>query len=113
VPGSASSTERYDDLFELFEAFDYSNFPNFEYFAEFFDYEPKTLQRRLSQQGSSFSELVDRARRSQAESMLRQGTLKIQKISDALGYRNPSAFDRAFTRWRGISPKRWQSRLGA
>ena len=107
-----AATEPCTDLFEIFEAFDYSNFPGFESFAEFFDYEPKSLQRRLARQGTSFSELLDRARRKQAESMLRQGKLQIQEISEALGYRNPSAFNRAFTRWQGFSPKRWQSRLG-
>ena len=100
------------DLARVFQIFDYSSFPKFESFAEYFDYEPKTLQRRLTERGMSFSKLVDDARRIQAESMLRDCNLPIQQISEALGYRNPSAFDRAFVRWHGMAPKQWRKETG-
>ena len=112
VAARESVEERFADLAGIFAVFDYSNFPHFESFAEFVDYEPKTLQRRLTEQGQSFSRLVDGARRTRAESLLRDGNMPIQQISEALGYRNPSAFDRAFVRWHGMPPKRWRKETG-
>ena len=69
-----------------------------------------TLYRRLKQDGSSFSELVDVARKDLAARMIRRGA-PIGAVSDALGYRDQSAFHRAFRRWFGQSPGEWRAAL--
>ena len=65
---------------------------------------PRTLQRRLCEEGSSFSELLDELRRNLASSLLRKPDLGIHEVAFLLGYSEPSAFYRAFRRWQDTSP---------
>jgi len=60
---------------------------------------PRTLQRRLQQEGTSFDELVDGARRAQARSLEQLGT-PAKEIAFRLGFQDPSALSRARRRWR-------------
>lgn len=99
------------DLATIFTQFNFTDFPNIEGFGKFLGYEPKTLQRRFSDLGTSFSKLVDHARQVQALTLLERGDTQIQEISAALGYQNASAFNRAFFRWQGMSPKEWCIRV--
>ncbi len=69
----------------------------------------RTLQRKLDAEGSSFQALLDSTRKSLAERWLREHHMNIQQIADALGFANPSAFTRAFKRWRGQSPEQFRS----
>lgn len=65
---------------------------------------PRTLQRRLREEGTSLAALVDEVRRSRAEALLR-ANLAIGEIAYLLGYSEASAFHRAFRRWTGGTPE--------
>lgn len=67
-----------------------------------------SLQRRLREQGQSFSQLVDAVRRQLAGCYLRQQQLPISHLAPLLGYSETSAFSRAFRRWFGVSPRQWR-----
>lgn len=67
-----------------------------------------SLQRRLREQGLSFSTLVDSLRRELAIYYLRQQQLPISELAPLLGYSETSAFSRAFRRWFGVSPRQWR-----
>ena len=71
----------------------------------------RSLQRHLAQQGTSFSKLIERTRRQHALELLVQDDLNISEIAQALGYKDPSNFCRAFHKWTGQSPKRCQSKM--
>jgi AraC-like DNA-binding protein len=71
---------------------------------------PRTLQRRLSESGWSFSQLLEEQRRLMAERLLREGNLPLSNIASFLGYSDQSAFNHAFERWHGTSPSRWNRR---
>lgn len=64
---------------------------------------PRSLQRRLKDEGSSFQEMREDVRRELAERYL-QDDLAISEISFLLGFSEPSAFFRAFKRWNGLTP---------
>ncbi len=64
----------------------------------------RTLQRRLARAGTSFEALCDDARRTAAETYLRDTTLSISEVTYLLGYSEPAAFHRAFKRWHGKTP---------
>jgi AraC-like DNA-binding protein len=66
---------------------------------------PRTLQRRIAASGTSFSILRDETRFDLARSMLAQEDLSIGEIAYRLGYSEPAAFTRAFTRRFGKSPR--------
>lgn len=65
---------------------------------------PRTLQRRLRDEGSSFSSVLDSLRRGLSEEMLRNRNLAVAEVAFLLGYSEPSAFQRAFRRWHGAPP---------
>jgi AraC-like DNA-binding protein len=68
----------------------------------------RTLQRRLSDEGTSLQAELDEVRRQQALYFLEGGTA-IAELSWLLGYADPSAFHRAFKRWTGTSPEAWRA----
>lgn len=68
----------------------------------------RTLDRRLSGLGVSFSQLVDEIRFARARRLLAVGHAPLSDISLALGYAEPSAFSRAFRVWAGCSPQDWR-----
>lgn len=65
---------------------------------------PRTLIRRLKRSGTSYQEILDEVRQTQAKDSLRYSTLSITELSQRLGYRDPANFSRAFKRWFGRSP---------
>ncbi|MCC6994067.1 MAG: AraC family transcriptional regulator [Deltaproteobacteria bacterium] len=65
---------------------------------------PRTLKRRLSEAGASFSELLDEQRRDRALLLLRDGALTLDAIAERLGYSDVANFTRAFRRWTGKTP---------
>ncbi len=65
---------------------------------------PRSLRRRLSEEGTTFATLFDEARcRIACQALLCPGA-SVQKISEILQFSEPSAFHRAFKRWTGNTP---------
>jgi AraC-like DNA-binding protein len=64
----------------------------------------RTLQRRLSAAGTSWSEELAAARCEQASHLLRHTTLTVQAIALRVGYSDARALSRAFNSWTGLSP---------
>ena len=71
----------------------------------------RTLQRRLKEEGTSFSELFDDLRRDQALSALSTGRQPIGDLAQRLGFRQQSSFTRAVCRWTGQPPSEIKRRL--
>jgi AraC-like DNA-binding protein len=69
----------------------------------------RTLQRRLSSEGSSFNGLLDEARRTIAFGYLADRKLAAYEVSFLLGYREPATFFRAFKRWTGKTPQQYRA----
>ena len=69
---------------------------------------PRSLQRRLSEQGTSFQQLLDNTRQHLAEGHLRDAKLDLAEIALLLGYSEQSAFTRAFRAWTGLAPAQWR-----
>ena len=64
---------------------------------------PRSLQRRLLEQGVTFRTLVDAIRRHRAAALL-GADASISDVADRLGYSDARAFRRAFRRWTGQTP---------
>ncbi len=65
---------------------------------------PRTLQRRLAEQGVSYQQVVDGLRAELAERYLERERLAITEVAFLLGYSEASSFARAYRRWKGRSP---------
>lgn len=64
----------------------------------------RTLQRRSLEEGTSFRDLIDAARRDVALAELSRGASTVTDLAFLLGFSEHSAFSRAFRRWTGKSP---------
>lgn len=65
----------------------------------------RTLRRRLKQEQTTFSEIVDSARTELAMKYLRRADLSTDEIAYVLGFSETASFVRAFKRWTGTTPK--------
>lgn len=68
----------------------------------------RTLQRRLEEQGTSYSHLLEGLRHDLAIYLLRDSSRQISDVGRELGYRDPAIFVRAFRRWTGQTPSQYR-----
>lgn len=66
---------------------------------------PRTIQRKLAQEGTSFKDLVEDVRKNLALEYLRSTVLSVEEIALRLGYSDAPSFSHAFKRWTGSSPR--------
>jgi AraC-like DNA-binding protein len=71
----------------------------------------RTLQRRLSVAGLTYAELLDESRASMARDHLSTRNLPMGNLAYLLGYADQSAFNHAFRRWHGMTPRQWRQQL--
>jgi AraC-like DNA-binding protein len=64
---------------------------------------PRTLRRRLEQDGTTYHALLDELRRDLALSYLQEETMEVEQVAFLLGFSDASALRRAFRRWTGRS----------
>lgn len=72
--------------------------------AEELKLSPRTLQRKLSESGVTFQQVLDQARFALAKDYLRRPELSLVDIAFLLGYQEQSAFNHAFKEWAGVNP---------
>lgn len=89
----------------------YLGIASLEDIAANFNSSPRTLQRKLQEEGVSFQQLTDSVRKSIAMHYLQSGQVPLKEVSHILGYNELSAFTRAFKRWTGRTPGDFQKRL--
>jgi AraC-like DNA-binding protein len=65
---------------------------------------PRTLQRRLKQEGTSFQKELDDLREQLARHYLSTTDHSIAQVAFLLGYNEPNSFFRAFRTWTGDTP---------
>lgn len=70
----------------------------------------RTLQRRLTEEGGSFRDVVEGVRERLARRYLGDHALGLGEIAYRLGYTDVSAFLRAFKRWTGMTPSQLRSK---
>ena len=68
-----------------------------------------TLQRRLQQEGLSYQRVKDDLRRDIAIDLLSSASLTVAEVAARTGFRETSAFHRAFKKWTGVSPGSYRS----
>lgn len=68
----------------------------------------RTLQRRLTEQGITFQQVLDEARRELAHHYLLHSSRELNETAYLLGYEDANSFFRAFHQWEGISPGHWR-----
>jgi len=85
--------------------------PRIEQVAQRLAMSERTLQRRITEGGTTFRALVQSARREAGQRLLADPGMAISRVAELLGYRDVSAFHRAFRAWEGETPERLRARI--
>lgn len=74
---------------------------------------PRSLRRKLEEEGTSFRDLVEAERRQLAVQLLQGTQMKLDEIALQLGYGDTASFTRAFRRWFGQAPGEYRKLSGS
>ena len=83
--------------------------PAIEHVARELRLSKRTLQRRLTEDGITFQQLMEEARRELAQHYLLHSSLELNETAYLLGYEDANSFFRAFHEWEGKSPGQWRT----
>lgn len=103
APPSAASVDGADLERAFWRAHDTGE-ATVESMARLLDVSPRTLQRRLTERGTTFAAARSAWIERRATSLLTETELSIEEIAARLGYGSRAAFERAYTRWTGRAP---------
>lgn len=65
---------------------------------------PRSLRRKLEQEGTNFRALLEEERCQTAMQILSSSDMKLDELAIHLGYTDTASFTRALRRWKSISP---------
>jgi AraC-like DNA-binding protein len=72
----------------------------------------RQLQKQLKAEGITYQQLLDQVRREIAIDYLARPEVGMVDLAFLLGFAEQSAFNHAFKRWMGCSPRQYQQRAG-
>jgi AraC-like DNA-binding protein len=87
--------------------------PGLEEIAVQLHLSPRTLHRRLAEEGTNFRAIKEALRRDLALARMAKTELPVADVATELGYADTSAFYRAFVDWTGQSPAHYRRRLSS
>ncbi len=73
--------------------------------------QPRTINRRLAEHGTTLRTLVNETRFDIARQLLRHTQLPVAAVAQVMGYSEAGVFVRAFRQWAGETPDSWRKRL--
>lgn len=82
--------------------------PRLESIARQLAMSPRTLQRRLADEGVLFNDLLDEMRLHAAKTYLAQRDVAGAEVAYLLGFAEQSSFNHAFKRWTGRTPTEYR-----
>lgn len=85
------------------------NNPTIEDVAKDLGMSVRVLQKKLKEEGVTFSEIATNVRQELAKSYLAEKRYSIDDITYLLGFSEPSVFRRAFKTWTGLTPGQYRS----
>lgn len=68
----------------------------------------RTLQRRMTEEGTSFRALLTASRQEFGKHLLSDTAIDVEEVAYLLGYEDPNSFYRAFRDWEETTPSRWR-----
>jgi AraC-like DNA-binding protein len=86
-------------------------FPTADEMAAMLNMSSQTLFRHLKAEGVNYVQLKNSVRAEMAVHYLMSGELSNEKISELLGFENPSTFYRVFKKWTGVTPGDYRKKL--
>jgi AraC-like DNA-binding protein len=84
-----------------------------QHIADLLNLTPRTVQRNLASEGTTFKKLVDDARKDYTLAEIEGTEFTVAEIAYRLGYKDLSSFYRAFKRWTGMTPVDYREKYQA
>lgn len=78
--------------------------PKLEQIASFANMSPRSLRRKLEEEGTTFTNVVLETKMNLAKELVVTAGLPIKVVAHQLGYSEPASFSKAYRRWWGLSP---------
>ncbi len=69
----------------------------------------RTLQRRITEEGTTFRQLLNQTRHELVQEYLADESVEIAEAAFLLGYEDVNSFYRAFRSWAGKTPAEWRA----
>jgi AraC-like DNA-binding protein len=69
----------------------------------------RTLQRRITEEGMTFRQLLNETRKELIREYLSDDSVEITEAAFLVGFENTNSFYRAFRSWEGKTPAEWRS----
>ena len=69
----------------------------------------RTLQRRITEEGTTFRQLLTETRHELVRQYLDNASFEITEAAFLIGYEDPNSFYRAFRSWEGKTPAEWRA----
>ena len=69
----------------------------------------RTLQRRITEEGTTFRQLLNETRHELVRQYLGNASVEITEAAFLVGYEDPNSFYRAFRSWEGKTPAEWRA----
>ena len=108
-PAPAPIPDNYaESLKQIIRAYANDGWLNIDEASEVADQSVRTLQRRLSMEQNTYSNLVQQCRAEMAGDLLENSGISMAEIAHQLGYGNQGNFTRAFYRWAKVSPSEFR-----
>jgi AraC-like DNA-binding protein len=92
------------------------SFPSLKDTARAFKMSVRSIQTRLKQENTTYQDIMNRVRTELAVGYLAKPEFKIGEVAYLLHFSEPSAFQSAFKKWTGVTPRQyrmdvWNGRL--
>lgn len=100
-----------DELYNWIIARMPNYFPSLKEAAQAFKMSVRSFQARLKQEDTSFQHIMNRVRRELAVGYLAKPEYSIGEVAYLLHFSEPSAFQSAFKKWTGITPRHYRMDL--
>lgn len=88
-----------------------NGFPSLQVAARLFHLTPRTLHRRLTDEGTSYRDLLESVRHTLAVEHLKSGSFSMDEVAYRLGYTDVANFRRAFKRWEKVPPSVFRGQM--
>jgi AraC-like DNA-binding protein len=82
--------------------------PDLNAVADNFNMTPRTLQRKLATEATSFRQIVSDLKRKISFLLIGHNRFSVAEVSDILGFSESASFIHSFRKWYGNSPERFR-----
>ena len=94
----------------MLDSFKTGQIPNMEELTQIFDISRRTLERKLSLEGTSFKAIKNNYLQRKSFELLSDSNLSVKEIAEQLNFSNSQNYIRSFKRWTTVTPETYRTK---